>query len=141
LYPGSEVAPKTATFHAADRNKTLFEKKTPMKNVAFLLLIICSDIFAQQNKRILFDSLKTYHYNALFINKDGDTLSNEKLILQPTGKIWESDKNQDLVMYYYTPIEKVLSQFSDLSSRKDKKFQFYGPITYNTGVIETDSLV
>jgi len=48
-----------------------------MKNLVFLLLIICSNIFAQTNKRILFDSLKTYHYNAIYINKEGDTISNE----------------------------------------------------------------
>jgi hypothetical protein len=112
-----------------------------MKNLVFLLLIICSNIFAQQNKRTLFDSLKTYHYNAIFINKEGDTLSNEKLIFKPTGKVWDSDKSQDLVIYYYTPIDSVLSQFRDLSSRKNKKFQFYGPISISTGLIETDSLI
>lgn len=107
----------------------------------FLLLIISSNLFSQNNKRVLFDSLKSYHYNAVFINKAGDTLSNEKIILKPTGKVWESDKDQDLLIYYYTPNDTILSQFRDQSSSKSKKFQFCGSIRYSTGLIETDSLI
>jgi hypothetical protein len=112
-----------------------------MKKLMFFLLIISSNLFSQNNKRELFDSLKTYHYNAVFFNKEGDTLSNERIIYKPTGKIWESDKSQDNVIYYYTPNDTILSQFRDESSRKNKKFQFYGPILYSTGLIETDSLI
>lgn len=111
-----------------------------MKIILLLILFHVTSLFAQNNREI-FDSLKVYHYQALFINENGDTLSNEMVSLQSTGKPWSADPKQDLAIYNYYSSDSVVSGFTNPMNEK----LVWKPLSYHkesrTGVIETDSSI
>ena len=45
--------------------------------------------------------LKEYEYHALYIDANGDTITNEKIIVKPTGKVNPLQKTQTLLEYKY----------------------------------------
>lgn len=93
---------------------------------------------AQSNKLELFDSLATYQYKALFIDANGDTLTNEKVILQSTGQVWSAQKTQTLVNYTYFP-DSIAYLFRDPRFKKTKYISISNES--RSGVIETDSSI
>lgn len=109
--------------------------------LTFCFVVLYSFGFSQNKKLELFDSLKTYHYKALFIDKEGDTLSNEKIIFQPTGTVWEAQKTQTLVKEFYFTSDTVFSKFKDPRLKKNQTSKYGKATESRTGAIETDSLL
>jgi len=64
--------------------------------------LISSNLIAQNNSKI-FDASKTFLYDTYFIEKNGDTLTREKIVLRGTNKPWkyEKKKQTELEISYY----------------------------------------
>ena len=84
--------------------------------------------------RRIFKAGKTYHYKAIYLSSNNDTLSNSFVLMKTTGERWEwQPEKQDLV-YYEFPDYKVDS--IKLSNHDiNKEFQFWNSQT-GEGVIE-----
>jgi hypothetical protein len=89
-----------------------------MKKLALPFLIICSNLYSQNIKCKLFDTLNTFQYKAVFINKNGDTLSKEKILL---NAITEGG----LLKVTYFTTDSILNHFRNIKNRKNesKKIQ------------------
>lgn len=81
-----------------------------MKAIVIMILVFSSlSIQAQNNttnelkfKNLkIFNYLKEYQYRAIYIDSNGDTLSDEKIIVQPTGKVSPRHHSQTLLKYVY----------------------------------------
>lgn len=106
-----------------------------------IIALISTSVYSQQHKRELYDSLKVYTYNALFINEVGDTLSNETILFKPQGKIWKIDEQQDVVKTIYSTNDSVLAQFKNPKDKKKEHTKIRKTIESTSGLIETDSLI
>lgn len=93
---------------------------------------------AQNSKLELFDSLTTYQYKALFIDKNGDTLTTEKVLLQSTGQIWSVQATQILANYTFFP-DSLAYFFRDPRSKETKYMRI--STESRSGVVENDSTV
>ncbi len=56
------------------------------KIITILLLVIPIYLFSQDSD--YFDKGKEYEYNAIYIDKYGDTITNEKVVFRPLGRAW-----------------------------------------------------
>jgi hypothetical protein len=58
------------------------------KLILFLIFYsgFCSSLFSQDTD--YFNKNKEYHYNAIYIDRHGDTITQEKMILKPLGRPW-----------------------------------------------------
>lgn len=56
------------------------------KIITTLLLVIPFYLFSQDSD--YFEKGKEYEYNAIYIDKHGDTITNEKVIFRPLGRAW-----------------------------------------------------
>ncbi len=84
--------------------------------------------------RRIFKAGKTYHYKAIYLSSNSDTLSNRFVLMKTTGERWEwQPEKQDLV-YYEFPNYKADS--IELSNHDiNKEVQFWNSQT-GEGVIE-----
>jgi hypothetical protein len=112
-----------------------------MKHIITVLFIITNFILHSQNTRHIFDSTTIFHYEAIFINKLGDTLSNENVIMKPAGKTWKYDSDQDLISYHYNSNDSIISKFRNPTVKKNQSNQIHYFPSEETGVIETDSTI
>lgn len=103
-----------------------------------VFIFISSFCIAQSNKLDLFDSLATYQYKALFIDINGDTLTNEKVVLQSTGQAWDVQKTQILANYTYFP-DSIAYFFRDPRFKETQYIHINSES--RSGVVETDSSV
>lgn len=110
-----------------------------------LFILLGFESFSQPNPRediglTVFDSLKEYHYKAIYIGIDGDTLSNEKIVLKPTGKPWKFQKSQTAyrVIYKYSKEDSIkiskLPNPTSVGRRKQKPIFLEKEVT--TGALE-----
>lgn len=72
------------------------------------LSLYAHEIRAQENK--VYGPGKIYIFQAIYFASNGDTLSNETLLLQPTGRIWSENKQEE-VFYFYENLKTDSSQF------------------------------
>jgi len=82
-----------------------------MRNLTFIFVLISSSLFSQTVNKLLFDSLKIFHYKAVFIDKNGDTLSNEKILLTPLTK-------DGVLKFTYFTTDTTFSKFQNVRNRK-----------------------
>ncbi|MBL4862721.1 MAG: hypothetical protein JKY09_06870 [Crocinitomicaceae bacterium] len=81
-----------------------------MKAITIIILVFSSlGIQAQHNASDklkykdlkIFNYLKEYQYRAIYIDSNGDTLSDEKIIVQPTAEVSPRHHSQTLLKYFY----------------------------------------
>jgi hypothetical protein len=108
--------------------------------LAVLFTFIISTCFSQNNL-VLFDTLNTYQYKALFINSIGDTISNERIIIYSSGLPWEAQTSQTLIKIFYETEEMALQRIENPCYKRKKKKKINRVIEERTGAIETDSLI
>jgi hypothetical protein len=78
----------------------------------FFLLIFTSSTLVAQNNSKIFDVTKVFVYEALFIEKNGDTLTKEKLVLKGSDKPWVFQKKiQTELEILYEPDSINLEKF------------------------------
>ncbi len=87
-----------------------------------LLLIIERPLFSQNTNFL--DTLKEYHYSAIFIDKYGDTLTREKLIIIPLGTPWKIQNSQTAYKLSYFPdtlgLKKYKSCIPSYQKQRDR---------------------
>ncbi|MCH6199522.1 hypothetical protein MMU07_08030 [Aquiflexum sp. LQ15W] len=121
-----------------------------------LSLIFSSELIAQNNFKI-FDTTKTFVYDAYFIENNVDTLTRELIKLKANNKPWVYQKKQkELEISYYPDslnLEKFMHPFAAERKRiakgksnraqGKKRWENYTWITKSetTGFIENDSLI
>lgn len=123
--------------------------------IAVLILFSSSELVAQNNSKI-FDTTKVFIYEALFIEKNGDTLTKEKLVLKGSDKPWVYQKKQTELEMLYEPDFKGLESFihpnkawqdrrvkNTLKSKTKKSWANYTWTNKKeiTGKIENDSVI
>jgi len=100
-----------------------------MKSRTIIVILIISVIsisnvlYSQCSEMKIFDSTRTYIYNATFIDKNSDILTQEKIILQPLGIPWEYQKTQTKYKVTYYPTDSVVSNMRSPKSKKKKKWE------------------
>ena len=103
--------------------------------------LVSTTLFSQEKKEVIFDSTKTYIYSALFIDKTGDTLTHEKIILQPLGIPWEFQKTQTKYEIKYFPTDSILRNMKSPKSKKKKQKNINIYKKTSSGAIEDSSSV
>lgn len=84
--------------------------------------------------RRIFKAGKTYHYKAIYLASNNDTLSNRFVLMKTTGKRWEwQPEKQDLVYYEFPNYKDDSIKLSNHDINKE--FQFWNSQT-GEGVIE-----
>lgn len=121
----------------------------------FLELILILFVSCKSAKNaIVYSEYKTFTYEAFFM-QNSDTLTIEKIILQPKGHKWIWDRSQQACKFYYytdslnykniiNPVNKNQKTNERIAKlRKDKNQVFYGVITkkITTGIEESPSLI
>jgi hypothetical protein len=123
----------------------------------FLLIFTRSNLVAQNNSKI-FDATKVFVYEALFIEKNGDTLTKEKLVLKGSDKPWVFQKKiQTELEILYEPdsnnVEKFIHPYQAERNRiaKGKLNRIKGKRGWDnytwiekseiTGKVENDSVI
>lgn len=124
----------------------------------FFLLIFTSSNLVAQNKSKIFDVTKVFVYEALFIEKNGDTLTKEKLVLKGSDKPWAFQKKiQTELEILYEPdsinVEKFIHPYQAERNRiaKGKSNRIKGKRGWDnytwiekseiTGKVENDSVI
>jgi hypothetical protein len=72
-----------------------------------------------------FSKHQEYHYRAIYIDKHGDTITNEKIVFKPLGRFWFGTWSQRAIRYiYYTDTAgyKNYVDPSDFFHEKDLKY-------------------
>jgi len=89
-------------------------------NKTYLLsfFIVISFSFFAQNKFL--DSTKVYEYSAIFIDKNGDTLTKEKMIIHPLEKPWIQKTQESYEIKYY-PDTSGLLRYISYSEKEQKR--------------------
>jgi hypothetical protein len=72
----------------------------------FLFLIFAPSSTNAQDSLVykhlkIWSLLKEYHYQALYIDSDGTTITSEKIVVKPTGKQSPAQKIQTVLDYFY----------------------------------------
>ena len=116
-----------------------------MKNIFVLFVLFASNVWGQTG--VFLDKSKEYHYRAIYIDKSGDTITNEKLIIKPLCRPWFwQPKLQTAIRYFYYPDPIQYKNYVDPDSffhAKDLRYyQRKGKIRANkketTGGVITD---
>jgi hypothetical protein len=76
----------------------------------FILFLLGNNILAQKELRI-FDQKKVFTYDAFFIEKSGDTLTREILVLKGNEDPWQFQKTQTELEILYKPDSSALVNF------------------------------
>ena len=110
-----------------------------MKYIITSLIVLTSLNLFGQYKPVIFDSLKLYEYEAIFINSKGDTLTKEKITIKSMNVPWEFQKSQTKLYYQYFPDSIGLKSFVN-PVKKFRKLKFSDLEKFEeTGVIENES--
>jgi hypothetical protein len=123
----------------------------------FVFLILISNNLMAQNDVKIFDKKKVFTYEALFIEKSGDTLTKETLVLKGNDKPWMfQKKTQTELEIFYEPDSSALVNFvyplkaernrisrNIVKSKKKKSWANYTWLLKKetTGKIENDSIL
>lgn len=98
----------------------------------FLIIsfLVINSSFAQDNnldkRPNPFDKSKEYHYNAIYIDKVGDTITNEKMVLKPLGRPWLPQPGlQVAIKYIYYTDTSEYKNYVDPDIFFHKKNQKY----------------
>lgn len=81
-----------------------------MKNLIVVTLILISSSSFAQNKKYWIEG-HSYKYSALYVNQQGDTLSNETILITPRDTIFNID--QTLLVYHFSRQNIVLKSRTD----------------------------
>ncbi|UOG74005.1 hypothetical protein MTX78_18005 [Hymenobacter tibetensis] len=89
----------------------------------------------------IFNPNRTYHYRALFISPTGDTLSQERITLRPSGQPWAGQPKRQTafqIEYHYTPHDSLtfLALPNPKTTRSDKPLPYWWSRSQHTGAIE-----
>lgn len=73
--------------------------------------------------RRIFKAGKTYHYKAIYLSSNNDTLSNRFVLMKTTGERWEwQPEKQDLVYYEFPDYKTDSINLSDHDINKEVQF-------------------
>lgn len=89
----------------------------------------------------MFNPLNTYVYSAVFLDKNGNYLTEEIIYVKKLDKKWEYQNNQKIIAINYQPDTIGLKNFiNPVKKYRNKKFKNF--ISYEeTGFIENDTLI
>ena len=105
-----------------------------MNKIILILTLLITAVSYSQN--VIYDSTKVYHYEALFIDATGDTLTKEKITVKSSGLPWVFQKTQKEYSVNYSPIDSMLINMPDPRNKK-KKYKSVGRSRkVSTGVLE-----
>jgi hypothetical protein len=123
------------------------------KKFYFILLSIFIFSFCTVVSRnpVIYKKSKSYLYEAIYITKNGDTLTKEKILVNPLEKRWLITK-QSSIEHLYFPDTLNLKKFEHpITSRQNFRNEFESNIKYKnknywitkakTGIIETRELI
>lgn len=90
---------------------------------------------------VIFNSNRTYHYRAVFVNSVGDTLSQERITLKPSGQPWAYQKKTQTafdIQYQYTAKDSLtfLTYTNPKSKEKENPIAYEWEKSETTGAIE-----
>lgn len=90
---------------------------------------------------LIFNANRTYHYRAAFISPTGDTLSKERVTIQPSGKPWAGQPKLQTgfqVRYAYTAQDSLAfsTRPNPKTKRPDKPEKYWWNRQETTGAIE-----
>ena len=126
-------------FFCLESKKNQPKKKNIMKYIISSLIVLASVNLFGQYKPVIFDSLKLYEYEAIFINSKGDTLTKEKILINSMNVPWEFQKSQNKLYYQYFPDSIGLKSFVN-PVKKFRKLKYRDWNNFEeTGVIENES--
>ncbi|PZE15838.1 hypothetical protein DNU06_15775 [Putridiphycobacter roseus] len=98
---------------------------------------------------IVYNKNKTYTYEAIFVQKDGDTLTTENIVVQPTGEPWVQKTQTKFYIHYNTdsnfihfvnPINarrKKFEKYKKIYKKKGEDFSVWWTKKSSTGAIES----
>jgi hypothetical protein len=96
-----------------------------MKHI-FVILFVFLFTYSSAQKAIYYDKNKEYHYQAIYIDSKGDTITHETMIIKPLGKAWfVQPKQQDAVKYIYNSDTAGYKNYIDPEEffhNKDKRY-------------------
>jgi hypothetical protein len=140
-------------YRPTSRKRSLAMKKYQI----FLIYFLLSNItLVAQNHIEIFDPSKIFVYVVFFIEKNGDTLTQEKITFQRLNKPWIYQRKQSELEIIYEPDYSGLMNFvhphkaeqerkerNMLKAKKKKSWANYNWIEESeiTGMIETDSSI
>lgn len=122
----------------------------------FLISLTLGKLLLSQDSLKCFDKTKTFIYEVCFIEKNGDTLTKEKIKIRGNEKPWAYQKSQSELDIYYEPDYRGLMKFTHpfkaekkrierntLKSKTKKSWANYTWIQKKetTGKIENDTLI
>lgn len=95
---------------------------------------------------VIFNANRTYHYHAVFVSPTGDTLSQERITLQPSREPWAFQKKTQTafqVVYNYTLQDSLtfLTHTNPKTKRSDKPERYLWEKQETTGAIENKQSV
>jgi len=131
-------------------------KQNNIKYLLYSLVILIPVLFSCKSTKdaIIYKKHKTYKYDAFFI-QNFDTITKEKIYVQPKGHSWFWDRSQIACKYYYfmdsVGYKKIINPMNRYQKsnetmkqiKKDKNQEFYGlwKKKETTGVEETPNLI
>jgi hypothetical protein len=111
------------------------------KIIYTLIIVTLSSNYSigQSNNLTIFDSTRTYWFDATFIDCKGNTLTREKIKLKPLGIPWEFQESQTKYEITYFPTDSVIDRMRNPSSKKKRKWEGIVISTKNTSGATEDS--
>lgn len=113
------------------------------KRVKFLVCIYvycCFPIYSQTERNIIFDSLKTYTYEAVFVGRDG-IKTVEKIILKPLGIPWKYQKSQSEYVVEYFPSDSILNLIVDPTCKSSDTRYVKKSTRSSSGAVENNDFI
>jgi hypothetical protein len=95
-----------------------------MRKLILFLLLFTPNYLLSQNVDY-FSKHQEYHYRAIYIDKQGDTITNEKIAFKPLGRFWFGTWSQKALRYVYhtdTAGYKNYVDPSDFFHEKDLRY-------------------
>jgi len=97
------------------------KSRTIIVSLTISVISISNVLYSQSSEIKIFDWTRTYIYKATFIDKNSDTLTQEKIILQPLRIPWEYQKTQTKYKVTYYQTDSVVNNMRSPKSKKKKK--------------------
>lgn len=92
-----------------------------INKILFFIFIISSINSFAQNSTGIFAEGKAYVYQVVFVKANGDTLTNEKLIMRGKDEDWHFQKKQSQIEYQYFPDTVNLKKHIDPRAAEQKR--------------------
>lgn len=104
-----------------------------MKSILIVFLLISNFVFSQNPN--YFKKGREYHYNAIYIDTYGDTITQDKIILKPLGRRWGwQPRVQTAIQYiyltdtagyrnYYKPDSSLYKEYPNKKEKIDKYYE------------------